>query len=728
MKWKMEPVIKQVKPKILTLNTPCVRNQRTLIWLQNDVRNFKKWDAVVTSITDFKRWNNHANIVGIIIESIPVSQLNTFYEDLFAISSHVPMILLANTILKPKSQAYWTDNYDNVMNLDALEEDYPFLQMPWDGTKEDAVALFAHLHRYNRIVDCHVTEVRFNSFQGNITVEHQITPPTISLVTQYFRHPDAARAKEILTCLEKNTQCQDIKTIFLLTEKDYSKDWQHLRTHKIQQFIIKKRLTYAHFIQFVKDRVPKNTIAILANADVFMDDLTDLWKINLTRKMLALLRWDVKDLEDLTTAEIFGPRADSQDAWVVLSDSVKEVNWDYTRLNIELGQLECDNAFAGTMLSNRFVLYNPALTIKTYHLHKTEIRNYRKEDAIKSTLYINMVPTYVIDTKQEKPEAIHHLSNELVSFHVKSSSTSNELTYCTMLAKDGRYTWEPQVENHYFDPAIPVYSWRNACVTPNGLVYTPYTIYPGDDEKYPYWLNSDVTIFTPMQQTTQMLAIPFEDTTVFDNANVYILYYLSRALRLLSTYPDASFWVPEHAVEYLADFNIQSKPLIIKQDMTCYAREVIGYVPQSLELGKEDVAILRDHLPLWIPSAFYKRCVFVGDFQNKTQLSEIFKGWVIYYETDPSFESLMGAPLCIVHGGRETWSKLWALPTCATVIEFQQELDVQGELQHLAHVCELQSWVLLLSKGTEAHVQQQIVQQLSKWVVKNLYNILNQQK
>jgi hypothetical protein len=86
-------------------------------------------------------------------------------------------------------------------------------------------------------------------------------------------------------------------------------------------------------------------------------------------------------------------------------------------------------------------------------------------------------------------EPVHTFSNDTVAFEIKSSSLSNEITYCTMLEKDGRYKWEPSVENYYFDE-IEVYRWSNACVTPNGLVYTPYKIYPGDDEKYPYWNTS----------------------------------------------------------------------------------------------------------------------------------------------------------------------------------------------------------------------------------------------
>jgi len=707
-----------IKSKVITLNTPCVRTQRTLIWLQKqDQRDWKKWDAVVTSLEDYMKWYKHANIVGIILD---LNKTNTFYEefyeDLFKISPHVPMIVLSNKILSTKSQEYWADNYDNIVQLDTLEEDYPYLGHPWDGTTEDSVALFTHLCRYNRLVDCPVSATRMQTFNGCLQLEKGIVPPTAWLITQYFHHPDASRAAEIMECLKKNVECADIKTIILLTENDYSKDWQHLKSTKIQQFIIKKRLTYAHFLQFVKDRVPKNTITMLANADIFMDSMLDLWRINLKSKMLALLRWDITDTSDLDSAEIFGPRADSQDTWIVLSDSVKEIEWAYEQFDVQLGQPGCDNLFAGKMLQNRFVLYNPAMTFKTYHLHATEIRNYTKADTVRAKLYVNLVPSYIIDTKQEKmTDPIHTMTNELVSFEVKSSSISNEITYCTMLEKEGRYKWEPSVENHYFDE-IPVYGWQNACVTPNGLVYTPYTIYPGDDEKYPYWKSSTVTIFTPLQQTNQMIAIPLEDMTVFEHPDTYILYYFSRVLRLLKQYPKASFWAPNR--ECLLDYNVQNM-LYVSNDTACYAKEVIGYVPGPAEIGKEEIQLLREYLPHWKSTPVDKRCVIIGAY-NK-EISDLFPNWTIQFEEEASFEALVGASLCITQTkSAKATANLWALPKEAMVVEFQQELEVHGEIQHIAHVAELKSWVILLSKGSPQQIQQQTVHELKRWTKKFL--------
>jgi hypothetical protein len=709
----MTDMIKQVKPKIITLQTPCIRNQRTLVWLQKQTHtSWKKWDAIVTSLEDYDRWSSKATIVGIILDTLKQHE----YEHLFAISSHVPMILLSRTILSTKPEEYWTDNYDNLVCLDDMVEQYPYLGHAWDNSTEDAIGLFAYLHRYNRIVDCDVPMIRFHRFQENCTLERGIVPPMIWLVAQYFRHSDEARAREIMETLKQNTVCADIGTIVLLTERDYSKDWRHIQTKKIQQIVIGKRLTYAHFLQYVKERVPKNTIVMLANADIFFEDLSDLWKINMKSVMLSLLRWDVKEDSD---PELFGPRADSQDTWIVLSDSVKEVTWKYEPFDIQLGKPGCDNIFAGLMLRNHFVLYNPALTLKTYHLHLTAIRNYNNDDVIRASLYVNIVPGHIIDTKQETPvHTIATFSNEVVSFEVQSSSLSNEIAYCTMLEKEGRYKWEASVENFYFDE-ISVYQWDNACVTPNGLVYTPYRIYPGDDQQYPYWNASTVTIYTPLQQTEQMIAIPLPSTTLFMSSSEYVLYYLSRVLRFLTQYPHASFWIPEPYHYCLSTFGIQSTPLIVSNTTACYAKQVIGYLPGANEIGKEEITILRDRIPQWIASPVYKRCVIVGEFHHKKQLSELLcKEWFIEYIEEATIDAAVGTSLCIVTTPlRSAWASLWALPKHAFLIEFQQELEINGELQHLAHVSELRSWVLLLSKGSQVQVQKQLMKLITMWFI-----------
>jgi hypothetical protein len=726
-------------PKLLNLSTPVLRDQRTLIWLQNqdNTVNWSKWDAFVSNISAYNYWSQYnTKIVGIIINEL-FGSIDETIDTLYTISKHVPIILISQKILALKSEQFWAENFDNILNIDNIQDQYPFISTPWNGSDEDAVIIYALLCRYNRIIDC--PSIR-NDY--NINFEYNIIPNQMWVFTQFFQHSNKKRHLEIKQCLIKNCTCPHIDKIILLNEKDFSTEWKNIKgSEKIKQVIINKRLTYANFLEYVHNTVPDNTFVALSNADIYFgDSLLDLWKINLNDKMLALLRWDD---DGNGNTNIFGPRSDSQDSWLFLSNSIKSRKWDYSKFNFQLGQAGCDNAFAGHILRNRFVISNPAMTFKTFHIHNTNIRNYDKKDYIRADVYINITPTFMIDTKQEqipknKPD---NISNELVSFEIKSSSMSNEITYCTMLEKEDRYKWEPSVENYFFQPNIPVYSWNNACVTPNGLVYDLYTIYKGkyeDDDKFNYWKSANVDILTPLQKRNQMFAIPFKTTDVFKHPDSYILNYLSRCVRLLKNYPNTSFWIPVQFREYLEYFYWNTNELngvIFDENTACWADKVVGFLPgpQMLELGNEDIQALRGLLPNWQSAPSEKVCAIVVSGPITTKFIEeqitpfllnLSEDWSIRFVNERdygSYDSLLGASLCIFVGGKKytNWYKLWALPISCRVIEFQQELLIDGEFQHLAHIAALHSWVLLLSKGTLEDVQEQIMEQLSKWFKKN---------
>ena len=735
-------------PKLLTLNAPTIRNQRTLIWLNDttsDVVNLSRWDTVVTSLSDYKKFSEKGiNSVGIIITELASEEDLTY---LYSISKNVPLILLSQNVLDLKTELFWSENFDNIINLNNILEQYPFIQEEWDRTLNDAVAIFGILFRYNRIVNCTASKMRLTSTPRNITFESGSQPNQVWMVTQFFKHRDSKRHLETKECLKQNCACPYIDKIILINEKDYSAEYSDIKgSEKIHQIVLGKRLTYADFLQYVHKEIPNNVYTILCNADIYFgESLLDLWKINMDDKMLGLLRWDVPESGRINDAKIFGPRADSQDTWIFLSDSIKKRQWDFSKFNFQLGQAGCDNAFAGLILRQKFLISNPAVTFKTFHLHNTNIRNYDKKDYIRSDIYINIVPTYIIDSKQEiTPSGTPvMLSNDLVSFEVKSSSMSNEITYCTMLEKEGRYKWEPSVENNYFQPAIPLYKWNNCSVTPNGLIYDLFTIYKGkhadNDDKFNYWANTNTDILTPQQKRSKMFAIPYMNTYIFKHPDTYILNYLSRVARLLKLYPGASFWIPPKFIEYLEYFEWNDQKINVAyfdENTACYADEVVGFLPgpASLELGLEDIQALRSLYPYWLDKPTSKICSIVLGRQitqtfAEEKLSEILQGldneWIIRYVRESeyaSYDSLLGTSLCIFIGGSKTqhiWSKLWALPKDCCVIEFQQELHIDGEFQHLAHIAGFKSWVLLLSKGDQEDIQEQIVEGLKKWFKKN---------
>lgn len=207
-------------PKLLTLNAPTIRNQRTLVWLNNtssDTVNWSRWDIIVSSLSDYKHFvEKGVRPVGIIVTEILSEEELT---ELYSISKNVPLILLSQNVLDLKSELFWSENFDNIINLNNILEQYPFIQEEWDGTLDDAVAIFGILFRYNRIVNCTASKMRLTSTPRNITFEIGSQPNQVWMITQFFKHRDSKRYLETKECLKQNCACPYIDKIVLINEK-----------------------------------------------------------------------------------------------------------------------------------------------------------------------------------------------------------------------------------------------------------------------------------------------------------------------------------------------------------------------------------------------------------------------------------------------------------------------------------------------------------------------------
>jgi hypothetical protein len=235
-----------------------------------------------------------------------------------------------------------------------------------------------------------------------------------------------------------------------------------------------------------------------------------------------------------------------------------------------------------------------------------------------------------------------------------------------------------------------------------------------------------------------MLAIPSMDGSLFEHPDEYLMYYLSRCMRLRKQYPQSSFWVPPSFLPWLRtlcpaiDF---STTLPYDSAEGVWANRVVGYLPGPLtqEVGRDDLLALQEACSSWwSPQRVHYRCVVMEDEEVFTRdwvaqylipfLHSQDSRWVVQTirKTDSiqAYASMMGATLCLFYHAKSdsaAGTKLWALPPRATVIEFQQELGLSGTSQHLAHIAELSSWILLLSKGTRFVVQDQVLIQLKRW-------------
>ena len=218
--------------------------------------------------------------------------------------------------------------------------------------------------------------------------QFSISPPStkfprveneICLIQQFFIHTDPIRNTEIKKTLYYNANNKYIDKIILLNEKIYSEEELGINSEKIIQIPINKRLTYKDVMIYA--RTLSNSYIVLANSDIFLDYTIDKIKdfgISQEKKMYCQLRYEFDGCSKLKNCKLFGNniiRPDSQDTWIFHSNfNVPDIMLPV--FDFSLGTRGCDNKILYLMKLAGFTCYNDPTSIRTYHLHRSEIRNY----------------------------------------------------------------------------------------------------------------------------------------------------------------------------------------------------------------------------------------------------------------------------------------------------------------------------------------------------------------
>lgn len=169
----------------------------------------------------------------------------------------------------------------------------------------------------------------------------------VTLLVGVYNDPNEMRDEELKKCIDKNDKLVSIDEIIPYQGRPSFNQLFKLGTSKLQS---------------------KMDITIIANSDIyFTNESIHLIKQHITPDTcFALSRWDIKN----GNATLFN-RADSQDVWVFQGDIPQMEGADFG-----LGIPGTDNAIAYILSKNGYRVLNPALTIKTYHLHESNVRNY----------------------------------------------------------------------------------------------------------------------------------------------------------------------------------------------------------------------------------------------------------------------------------------------------------------------------------------------------------------
>lgn len=212
---------------------------------------------------------------------------------------------------------------------------------------------------------------------------HPAKNDKIHLIYQYFVHPDKTRQAEIEHCLLKNVNNPLIHKIHLLNEKIYSEKKMRIKSDKITQINIGKRLTYKDVFDYV-DEYKISGYIIFCNSDIFFDNsLKNITTSSLgySKSFYALLRFEYNNEANLKKCKLFGPRGDSQDTWIFHSDyNVFPKQRDV--FNFYFGKPGCDNKLVYLFHLLGYTVYNEPYVVRSYHYHSTNIRNYNASEIL----------------------------------------------------------------------------------------------------------------------------------------------------------------------------------------------------------------------------------------------------------------------------------------------------------------------------------------------------------
>ena len=694
--------------RLLQHTTSTWRDKKTLVWLNSSDDLSEKWNRFDIGCVGSKHVEKTKADVVVCLEDEDVQWIrDKGFEK-------VRLIFASKKVLDQIGLEFFEENkINNILCLDELHLLYTFIETPWDSTLNDACVLVALTLRFG------VTYPLQPSMRSTMNLKISsdlVKPQQLYYITQYYVSEQSKRRNEINTCLNNNINNKYIDHIILLNEKDFSSKLP--KSSKLKQEIINHRLHYDDVIRYINENIPENSIVAFANADIYLDDsIRSIWSTNVEDKFFALLRYDD---DENGGNEIFGPRADSQDTWILSSNSVKSRKWNYESLHFSFGISGCDNAITTEMLRMKFLIVNPALSIKTHHLHLSEIRTYNKDDIVDKNVFLYIEPTGLQDMEPVIQLPSNKLDSkfELQEFNreIICSNANKSATYCKMIEKQKRYEFSSSGKNVFAKRSVPIYYFENIFQTNSGLVYDYDRIYVGSSKiATEYWSKSNLSTLTPSIKVKKAYVAPLP-SKVSSNVEDYILYYFGKILLMREKYGnDGEFWCPNKKdfVQLLTLFNWQTKnvPVIshTENPLTFNQRSYVWFPSDNLEVSSEEMTALRNFIKN--DNVVSSKIVVYMDeeYVNKAFIQELESKYnnvdVLFSQTsiERKISALQSAKVFITLGSDLTesiWKYVWVMKPSSTVIDIQNEMNMNGEIHHILSACNLKHILHVVPKGS----------------------------
>lgn len=192
------------------------------------------------------------------------------------------------------------------------------------------------------------------------------------LLQQYYRSADPARQAELDRARERNQESGLFSEIIAVDGA-------------------LRRWTFADLLSLAVERFP-GQVCVIANSDISFDESLAPLKSWLEPHMLvALTRWDdgaAPWMEGRVDPRTWRFYSQSQDTWAFIGASLPTFHADFA-----LGVPRCENRFAYEAATAGVAVLNPALSIRTWHHHATNVRSWKRGDHYEGPLYFPRLTT-----------------------------------------------------------------------------------------------------------------------------------------------------------------------------------------------------------------------------------------------------------------------------------------------------------------------------------------------
>ncbi len=757
--------------RILRSDAIITQDLKTLIWIRDTYptsHKWSRWSILLSEPTAAKCLNPGVVPTVLLIRSwsdawIPVLQSYDAIEN--------ELLLFVGKTVEETVRKYTTN--DRILLLEELVDQYPFLGNGIYSTDRDekCVLSIAHILRMNRLAWNQTSSIEtnmgvkrqydaWNKLCGGTILDIQ-TPseadkmiPECWLIQQYFKHPLPKRAREIWNTLEKNCANPYIDRILLLNEGPHTLPV----SDKLEVVEIGSRLTYADVLKAIQSRVPENTFVVFSNADIWFDSsLSYIWSISLKERriFLALLRWEQEERQDHPT--LFGPRADSQDAWILAKETV-DFPIAEDEFGFPFGKPGCENAIPVLMLRKKCLIANPAYSIKSYHMHASNIRNYDSRDILYKPFYMHVDPSAIqpfqvvrdMSTISTVPNTIQtswdmYAPKESFTRRIDFVNEDHVKTICTMIRMRENEGFEIQGINTYTPLSYldNLYCLRNGIfVTPNGLISSMKNIFVGHHKEWEEgWQTANISSLTPSVHIPSLAAI-HTDPSIWTSLSKWVLHYLPHVLRIrnaVSPLPKPEFLIPslKEVSEFLYDCDWKERHIATNpymEDVQYYSNLVWSSITKkSRKITKEDILLLRELLPtrcyktMTLPTLLFcvsekKDAVCTPGWVEEVVVNLLPRSrWnVLVLKDTDSFQqrraAFQMADWIFGEGSALDW--IWIAKKGARVIEFMSETDISSKYIHLAGACDVKYTVSLVRKEPIEYQRQNAMMDVGRIVNK----------